>query len=179
MFDTVFDSLLDEAKRSGLPDLSGRIAPVETAPRRLIKRLATYTNIASAGTLLAQSPRLSTGGLGEIANIKGNALMLAISARKDLTEPLTYILIREGDQQVATAAASNDTARLSPAGVNTLFERARAPANRSARHFLLVRTFRQTCPAPPPSGSYAGAFASQSASHHSSLCEAEHESAGS
>lgn len=132
MFDTVFDSLLDQAKRSGLPDLSGRIAPVETAPRRLIKRLGTYTNITSAGTLLAQSPRLSTDGLGEIANIKGNALMLAISARKDLTEPLTYILIREGDQQVATSAASNDTARLSPAGVNTLFERAGADKSVSA-----------------------------------------------
>lgn len=124
VFDSVFEYLLDGSEQPDLTDLSQRIAPVENAPRRLIKRLANDADIAVAGPVLAQSPRLSTEDLCGIARTKGNAHMLAMSARQDLTEPVTDILVEEGDQLVAESVAGNRSARLSPTGVDRLARRA-------------------------------------------------------
>jgi len=124
VFDTVFGSLVDEGVRSELPQLSQRIAPVGNAPPRLVKRLAFDDDISVAGPVLAQSPRLSTEDLCEIARTKGNAHMLAVSTRADLTEPVTDILIDKGDQLVARSIAGNRSARLSSQGVDKLIGRA-------------------------------------------------------
>lgn len=132
MFDNVFEFLLDDSQRSDLADLSQRMAPVDNAPRRLINRLANDADISIAGPVLAQSPRLSTDDLCEIARTKGNAHMLAISVRKDLAEPVTDILVEEGDQQVARSVAGNCSARLSLTGIEKLIERAGSDQSISA-----------------------------------------------
>jgi len=124
MFDTVFEILLDEAHRSGLPELSQRIGPVENAPPRLVKRLANDSDISIAGPVLSQSPRLSSEDLCEIARTKGNAHMLAMSTRKNLAEPVTDILVNKGDHQVARSVAVNRDARLSREGLDKLIKRA-------------------------------------------------------
>ena len=107
VFDTVFGTLLEEPHRSGLAELSQRMAPVGNAPPKLVKRLANDSDISVAGPVLAQSPRLSIDDLCEIASTKGNAHMLAMSTRTDLAEPVTDILVSKGDQQVARSVASN------------------------------------------------------------------------
>jgi hypothetical protein len=132
VFDTVFDMLLDEPHRSGLPELSHRMAPIKNAPPKLVKRLANDSDILVAGPVLAQSPRLSTDDLCEIARTKGNAHMLAMSTRTDLTEPVTDILVHKGDQHVARSVASNRAARLSAAGLDKLVERAETDHSISA-----------------------------------------------
>jgi uncharacterized protein (DUF2336 family) len=123
VFDTVFDSLVDQGLRSELPELSQRIAPVENAPPRLVKRLAHDDDISIAGPVLAQSTRLSTDDLCVIARSKGNAHMLAMSTRPDLAEPVTDILIHKGDHLVARSVAGNQSARISPTGLDKLIER--------------------------------------------------------
>ena len=132
VFDTVFGSLMDQGLRAELPALSQRIAPVENAPPNLVKRLARDDDISIAGPVLAQSPRLSTEDLCEIARTKGNAHMLAMTSRTDLTEPVTDILTDEGDQIVARSVASNRSARLSPKGIEKLIQHAERDQSISA-----------------------------------------------
>lgn len=132
VFDTVFESLVDESHRPDLVELSESIAPVGNAPPKLVRRLANDDDILVAGPVLAKSPRLSTDDLSEIARTKGNAHMLAISIRSDLAEPLTDILVHEGDHHVARSVAANPGARLSQKGVNRLIERAESDESISA-----------------------------------------------
>jgi uncharacterized protein (DUF2336 family) len=120
MFDSLFGSLLDESELEGVVDLSTRIAPVNNAPPRLVRRLAEDDRIEIAGPILSQSPRLSEADLCEIAKTKGNEHLLAISARPGLTEPLTDILIERGNHDVARSVAKNASAQLSRAGLEQL-----------------------------------------------------------
>ena len=120
VFDNLFDSLLDESDIEGVVDVSKRMAPIDNAPPRLIRRLAEDERIEVAGPVLSQSPRLSEADLCEIAKSKGNAHLLAISARPGLTEPLTDILIERGAPDVARTVAKNASAQLSRAGLQRL-----------------------------------------------------------
>jgi uncharacterized protein (DUF2336 family) len=132
LFDDVFQALLDDSERSEIVDVSRRMAPVENAPRRLIKRLASDREISIAGPVLRQSPRLTEEDLCEIARSKGNSHMLAISMRKGLTEPVTDILISQGDRAVAKTVANNNSAKLSQDGLKQLLERAETDKSISA-----------------------------------------------
>lgn len=132
VFDNVFDFALDEPGTASLIDISTRMAPVPNAPTGLIKRLANDSEIAVAGPVLSQSPRLSESDLCEIARAKGNTHLLAISARKHLTSPVTDILIDRGDDDVARNVATNETAQLTERGVSRLMERAKADETMSA-----------------------------------------------
>ena len=120
MFDSLFGSLLDESELEGVVDLSTRIAPVDNAPPRLVRRLAEDDRIEVAGPVLSHSPRLSETDLCEIAKTKGNEHLLAIAARPGLTEPLTDILIERGNHDVARNVARNESAQLSRAGLEQL-----------------------------------------------------------
>ena len=125
IFDNVFDAALEKQNVAALTDISVRMAPVPNAPRRLVKRLASDSEIAVAGPVLAQSPRLGEGDLCEIARSRGNAHLLAISVRQNLTSPITDILIDRGDNEVARTVAANETATLSDSGVSRLIERSK------------------------------------------------------
>jgi len=120
LFDSLFGSLLEDSELDGVVDLSRRIAPVDNAPPRLIRRLAEDDRIEVAGPVLTQSPRLTETDLCEIAKSKGNEHLLAISTRPGLTEPLTDILIERGNNDVARSVAKNASAQLSRAGLEQL-----------------------------------------------------------
>lgn len=124
LFDEVLGLLINGSDRPEIAALSRRMAPVENAPPRLIKKLARDTDIDVAAPVLTQSPCLTTDDLCEIAGSRGNSHLLAISGRSGLQEPVTDILVTRGDQDVARTVAHNDTARLSAAGVERLLERA-------------------------------------------------------
>ena len=120
LFDGLFGNLLDDSDLEGVVDLSKRIAPVDNAPPRLVRRLAEDERIEVAGPVLSQSPRLSETDLCEIAKSKGSEHLLAISGRPGLTEPLTDILIERGNHDVARSVAKNASAQLSRAGLEQL-----------------------------------------------------------
>lgn len=126
VFDSVFDAALEKQNVDTLIDISVRMAPIPNAPTRLIKRLANDTEISVAGPVLSQSPRLGETDLCEIARARGNAHLLAISTRKNLTVPVTDILIDRGDNEVARTVASNETAKLSERTITSLIERAKS-----------------------------------------------------
>lgn len=124
VFDNVFDAALEEPGLDVLADVSTRMAPVPNAPTRLIRRLANDAEIAVAGPVLSQSPRLTEADLCDIARVRGNAHLLAISTRPNLTSPVTDILIDRGDNDVARTVAGNETAALSEQGITRLLQRA-------------------------------------------------------
>ena len=124
VFDNVFDVALEKPGLDVLTDVSMRMAPVPNAPRRLIRRLANDAEIAVAGPVLSQSPRLTEEDLCDVARVRGNAHLLAISTRPNLTSPVTDILVDRGDNDVARTVAANETARLSEQGFSRLLQRA-------------------------------------------------------
>jgi uncharacterized protein (DUF2336 family) len=66
--------------------------------------------------VLANSNRLTTDTLVEIARTKGQEHLLAISGRPDLTEDVTDVIVDRGERQVIHKLAGNASARFSDAG---------------------------------------------------------------
>src|SRR5579875_3773341 len=124
IFDTVFQSLVDKIDHNCLMELSECLAPIDNAPRRIIKRLASDPEIRVARPVLVQSPRLSTDDLVELAQTQSQAHLLAISKRAALPERATDVLIQRGNREVVHSVASNRAARLSDKGLAALSMRA-------------------------------------------------------
>src|SRR5580704_1327166 len=88
LFDEVLERLIetieiraiaDVSARIALAEMSSQLAPVAHAPPSVIRRLARNDEITIAGPVLAESARLDTEDLVEIAETKGEPHLLAIS----------------------------------------------------------------------------------------------------
>ena len=120
VFDDVLGHLISRIELRALIELSGRLAPVDNAPTDVVRQLARHDDIAVAGPVLAQSQRLTTDDLVEIAQTKGQGHLLSISGRSSLSEPVTDVLLDRGDRNVASALATNAGARFSANGFAAL-----------------------------------------------------------
>ena len=124
VFDDVLVHLIKKIEAKALIELSARLAPVDNAPIEAIRSLARHDAIAVAGPVLAQSARLTTADLVEIAKTKGQGHLLAISGRPQLGEPVTDILLERGNREVVHSLASNPTSSLSQNGYARLVKAA-------------------------------------------------------
>jgi uncharacterized protein (DUF2336 family) len=124
LFDDVLCLLVEKIESTALAELSKQFAPVETAPIKLVRRLAQDEEILVAAPVLSGSKRLSTAELIEIAKTKSQAHLLAISERATLETRLTDILLVRGDDQVVSSLAKNAGANFSEAGFSRLVQRA-------------------------------------------------------
>jgi len=124
LFDDVLCLLVEKIESTALAELSKQFAPVETAPIKLVRRLARDEEILIAAPVLSGSKRLSTAELIEIAQTKSQAHLLAISERTTLETKLTDILLVRGDDQVVSSLAKNAGANFSEAGFGRLVQRA-------------------------------------------------------
>jgi len=86
--------------------------------------MRTDDEIAVAGPVLRQSPRLSEADLVGIAQNKSQDHLLAISTRTGIAEPVTDVLINRGDRDVVHSVARNRTGRLSEVSFAALVGRA-------------------------------------------------------
>jgi len=125
LFDNVLERLIktieiraiaDVSARIALADMSSQLAPVAQAPPCVVRRLARNNEIAVAGPVLAESARLSTEDLVEIAETKGEQHLLAISARWWLKEVVTDALLARRYPTVSRRIINNPGARVSAAG---------------------------------------------------------------
>jgi uncharacterized protein (DUF2336 family) len=66
--------------------------------------------------VLAESARLTTADLVEIAKTKGQGHLLAISGRRELGETVTDILLKRDNREIVNIVKSNSTLSLSPSG---------------------------------------------------------------
>lgn len=120
LFDDVFVMLISEIESKARSELSRQLAPVANAPLSVVRRLAKDEDIMVAGPMLAQSSRLSTADLVEIANAMSAEHLYAISSRATIDEPVTDILVRRGDFTVKRKLANNAGAKISETGFTTL-----------------------------------------------------------
>lgn len=124
LFGDVLMRLANQVEGRVLAELSTKLAPVVNAPNGIIQRLARDDEIAVAGPVLTQSPRLSDGDLIEIARSKGQPHLGAISERERLAAAVTDVLVERGDTTVVRQLSLNRGAAFSEAGFNALAQRA-------------------------------------------------------
>jgi uncharacterized protein (DUF2336 family) len=125
LFDQVIGLLADAIETRARARLSERLADVENGPTEVIRRLSR-DEIVVARPVLARSARLTDKDLVDAARQGGRDHMLAISERRNLSEPVTDVLVTEGDRVVVNAVANNPTARFSAKGYDTLVAKSRA-----------------------------------------------------
>ena len=116
LFGDVMDHLVEKIETRARVELSVRLAPVEHAPAKVIRRLAADDATEIAGPVLKQSELLSDRDLIEIAQTKGRAHQLSIADRRGLSETVSDVLIDSCDAAVAEKVANNAGARISETG---------------------------------------------------------------
>jgi len=109
-------ALADVSARVALAELSAQLAPVPQAPAGLIRRLAYHDDIAVAGPVLSESPRLSSEDLIEIAKTRGEKHLIAVAGRWWLQEVVTDALLARRYPGVSRQLMKNPGARVSSAG---------------------------------------------------------------
>ena len=124
LFDDVLLRLIEHLETRALAELGERLAPVETAPVGIIRHLANHDEIAVAGPVLKDSKRLLPPDLVEIASVKSQDHLLAISQRAEIDETVTEVMVDRGSREVARTVAVNSGARFSQIGFTTLIKRA-------------------------------------------------------
>src|SRR6266550_3678568 len=93
LFDIVFNQLVVEIETSARAFLATRLAPVQSAPAIIVRRLAFDDEVDVAGPILSQSERLDDASLVENASQKSQDHLFAISRRKSLSAAVTDVLV--------------------------------------------------------------------------------------
>ena len=124
VFDDVLCVLISRVESRARAELSQRLAPIDYAPFEVIQHLARDNEIAVAGSVLANSSRLRTSDLVEIASTRGQDHLLAISGRTNLPEAVTDVIVDRGERKVIRKLANNASARFSDTGYSTIVARA-------------------------------------------------------
>jgi uncharacterized protein (DUF2336 family) len=122
--DELLIDLIPHAELIARAELAARLSLFANAPRNLVGRLARENDILVAGPLLRRSPVLDEHVLLEIARVKGQQHLLAMSERPALSPDLTDIMMRRGDREVIRRTAGNAGAMFSESGYTELIKRA-------------------------------------------------------
>ena len=113
LFDDVFSHLIKKIERSALIELSGKLAPIASAPSNVVRRLARDNDIIIAGPILEQSDVLTEEDIVDIARSMGQDHLLAIAGRRHVSEHVSEILIDRGNGKVLMRVAGNAGAQFS------------------------------------------------------------------
>src|SRR5215470_2156641 len=123
LFDGLLIDLVPFTEMVARAELAERLSFLANAPRTLVGRLARENEILVAAPILRRSPVLEDGVLLEIARLKGQGHLLAMSERPELSSDLTDVIIRRGDREVVRRAAGNAGAVFSDKGYTELIRR--------------------------------------------------------
>jgi uncharacterized protein (DUF2336 family) len=124
LFDGILIGLVPHTELAARVDLAERLSLLANAPRALVGQLAREDEILIAGPLLRRSPVIDEWVLIEIADIKGQGHLLAMSERPTLSPGLTDVIVRRGDRDAVRRAAGNAGALFSQSGYSALIKRA-------------------------------------------------------
>jgi uncharacterized protein (DUF2336 family) len=124
LFDGVLINLVPHTETAARADLAEQLSVLANAPRGLVGQLAQEDEISIAGPLLRRSPVIDERALVEIARIKGQGHLLAMSERPTLSPALTDVIVRRGDRETVRRAAGNAGAHFSQTGYSALITRA-------------------------------------------------------
>jgi uncharacterized protein (DUF2336 family) len=124
LFDNLLIDLVPHAELASRVDLAERFSRLNNAPPHLVTQLARENEIAVAGPVLRRSPVLDEATLVEIARLKGQGHLLAMTERPALSSVITDVLVERGDRDVVRRAAGNAGAVFSPGSYSELIKRA-------------------------------------------------------
>jgi uncharacterized protein (DUF2336 family) len=124
LFDNLLIDLVPHAALASRVDLAERFSRLGNAPPHLVTQLARENEIMVAGPVLRHSPVLDDAALVEIARVKGQGHLLAMTERPALPAVLTDVLVERGDRDVVRRAAGNAGAVFSPGSYTELIKRA-------------------------------------------------------
>ncbi|MGY8710629.1 DUF2336 domain-containing protein [Bradyrhizobium sp. 18BD] len=124
LFDDLLIDLVPHAELTSRVDLAERFSRLNNAPRHLVNQLARENEIMVAGPVLRRSPVLDDAALVEIARLKGQGHLLAMTERPALSAVITDVLVERGDRDVVRRAAGNAGAVFSPGSYSELVKRA-------------------------------------------------------
>jgi uncharacterized protein (DUF2336 family) len=124
LFDGLLIDLVPHVETIARAELAERFSRLINAPRNLVGQLARENEILVAGPVLRRSPVLGEPVLLEIARLKGQEHLLAMTERKTLSPGLTDVLLNRGDRDVVRRAAGNAGASFSDKGYADLIQRA-------------------------------------------------------
>jgi uncharacterized protein (DUF2336 family) len=124
LFDGVLTDLIPHTEPAARADLAERLSVLANAPRALVGQLAREDEILIAGPLLRRSPVIDEKALVDIARMRGQGHLLAMSERSTLSPAVTDVIVRRGDRDVVRRAAGNAGALFSQAGYSALIKRA-------------------------------------------------------
>lgn len=125
LFDEVMSKLIEAVEVAARAAFGSRLAGVADAPGGAMRKLAFDDSIEVAGPVLTHFSRLDDETLSENARTKSQEHLLAISLRSSLSECVTDVLVRRGNDIVVISTAKNPRAKFSTGGVATLVERSR------------------------------------------------------
>src|ERR1700724_3254734 len=126
LFDQILMRLVAEIEQSARALLAEQLAPLTTAPPKLMRILARDDAIEVARPVLEQSERLDEPTIVATARTKSQQHLMAISRRKYLSEAGTDVLVERGNRDVLRSAAENAAAKFSEHGFSTLVTRSDA-----------------------------------------------------
>jgi uncharacterized protein (DUF2336 family) len=124
LFDNILTSLVPQTEMEARSVLAERLAALVNAPPQLVAMLVRDDEILIAGPLLRHSPMVDEPTLVELAKLKGQPHLLAMSDRSTLTPRITDVIVRRGDRDVIRRVAGNAGAAFSPLGYTGLIRRA-------------------------------------------------------
>ncbi|WP_028133648.1 DUF2336 domain-containing protein [Bradyrhizobium japonicum] len=124
LFDNLLIDLVPHAELASRADLAERFSHLNNAPPHLINQLARENEIMVAGPVLRRSPVLDDTALVEIARLKGQGHLLAMTERPTLSPAITDVLVERGDRDVVRRAAGNAGAAFSPGSYSQMIKRA-------------------------------------------------------
>ena len=123
LFDGIIKGLLPQTESDVRADLARRLASLVNAPPAVVSELVHDDHIGVSGPLLIASPLIDEPTLVEIARLKGQPHLLAISQRAAISENVTDVVLRRGEREVVRSVARNATAAFSIQGYSTLVQR--------------------------------------------------------
>jgi uncharacterized protein (DUF2336 family) len=124
LYDNLLIDLVPHAELRARVEFAERLSQIGNAPRHLVGQLARENEIAVAGPVLRRSPVLDEAALVEIARLKGQGHLLAMTERPVLSSKITDVLVERGDRDVVRRAAGNAGARFSAGSYSELIRRA-------------------------------------------------------
>ncbi len=124
LFDGLLIDLVPFTETIARAELAERLSLVANAPRALVEQLARESEILIAAPILRRSPVIEERVLLDIARLKGQDHLLAMSERVALSSNLTDVIISRGDRDVVRRAARNAGAVFSEKGYSELIRRA-------------------------------------------------------
>jgi uncharacterized protein (DUF2336 family) len=124
LFDGILTGLVPHTEIAARADLAERLSLLGNAPPALVGQLAREDEILVAGPLLRRSPVIVESALIEIARMKGQGHLLAMSERPKLPAGVTDVIVRRGDREVVRRVAGNAGAQFSQIGYSSLIKRA-------------------------------------------------------